>query len=171
MYKPKWVITGLPRSRTAWLGALLATPKVPVYHDILTYPPEGELYAISDPTVAIMESMHAVADGVPLAIVVRDEQGAFDACEKAFGIPLDQPFRDRSAKAFYSFLARPRERFVMVKYEGLAENDVVQALSVYLTGKEIDDRRLNTFQALNITEDAGRAFKRHASYPQLGVVH
>lgn len=140
-----------------------------MYHDILTYPPEGDVYAISDPTIAIMEPMHSVADGIPVAIIVRDEAASMDALEKAYGIPLDKPFRDKAIKAFYAFMSRPRERFVLVKYEGLAENDVVQALSVYLTGKEIDNRRLKTFQALHITEDFSRA--RLASYPKLGVAH
>lgn len=169
MHKPQWVITGLPRSRTAWLGALLATPKVPVYHDILTYPPEGEVYAISDPTVAIMEPMHKVADGVPLVIIVRDPEASFNAVETAFGVPIDKPFREKALKAFYAF-AQPTRRAMLVKYEALEHDEVVQAISLWLTGKEIDERRLKTFQALHITEDAERA-RRAAAYPQLRVVH
>lgn len=140
-----------------------------MYHDILTYPPEGEVYAISDPTIAIMEPMHRVADGVPVAIIVRDEEAAMAALEKACGVTLDKPFRDRAIKAFYDFLHRPRERFALVKYDALEHAETIQALSMYLTGKEIDERRLKTFQALHITEDMPRA--KLAANPQLRVVH
>lgn len=141
-----------------------------MYHDILTYPPEGEVYAISDPTIAIMESMHKVADDVPLVVIVREPDAAFDACAKAFGVPLDKPFREKALRAFYTFV-QPTRRAMLVKYEALDHAEVVQAISLWLTGKEIDERRLKTFQALHITEDVPRAVARGAANPQLRVVH
>lgn len=139
-----------------------------MYHDILTYPPEGNLYAISDPTIAIMESMHKMADGVPTVIIVRDEQESMAAFEKAFGLPMDKPFRDRTIRGFRAFVV-PTRPAMLVKYEALEHDEVVQAISVYLTDREIDERRLKTFRALHITEDVPRA--KLASYPKPGVVH
>ena len=139
-----------------------------MYHDILTYPPEGADYAISDPTIAIMESMHKVADDVPLVVIVREPEAAFDACAKAFGVPLDKPFREKALKAFYAFV-QPTRRAMLVKYDALEHEEVIQTISLWLTGKEIDERRIKTFQALNITEDRARA--ERVTRAALAVVH
>jgi hypothetical protein len=160
----------MPRSRTAWLGALLATPKVPVYHDILTYPPEGELYAISDPTVAVMEPAHTIADGVPTVVVVRDAQASATALARAFDVAVDKPFLDRMTKAFYAFCTKSRPA-MYVRYDALEHDEAIQAISLYLTDKEVDERRLATFRALHITEDVPRARTKLAAHPQLGLVH
>lgn len=117
-----------------------------------------------------MTSMHAVADGVPLVVIYREPEESFDACAKAFGTPLDKPFRAKALSAFNAFCGSGRPA-MYVKYAALDNDIALQAISVYLTGKEIDGRRLKTFQALNITENAPRAAARLASYPQLGLVH
>lgn len=165
---PQWIVTGLARSRTAWLGALLATPKVPVYHDVMTYPPEGDLYAIADPSIATFESFHGIADGVPTVVVVRDVDQSFAAFAKAFDIEVDRRFRERMIKAFNGFCTNRPAMFV--RYEALDNDQAVQAISEYLIGKSLDPRRLRTFQALNITEHVPKARARLA-HPELRVVH
>lgn len=140
-----------------------------MYHDVLTYPPEGDEYAISDPTIACMKSMHAAADGVPTVIVVRAPEEAFKALEAALGARLEKPFLERLEADFRAFCA-PTRRAMYVSAGVLDSPEVIQAISLYLTGKEQSERRINTFQALNITEDFERAYRRTA-YPKLGVVH
>jgi hypothetical protein len=56
---------------------------------------------------------------------------------------------------------------LLVMLPGLQDSEVLQVISKHLTGKPLDQRRIDTFQALKITQHATKAL---ASYPQLRLV-
>lgn len=170
--KPKFVITGLPRSRTAWLAALLSTPKVPVYHDVLTYPPgdAAPVYGVSDPCVALFDHLHHVADDVPTAIVLRGADDALKAAIAEFGDSAIKAFWPKYLESFYRFAARRAGKpTALVNFDALDDFDVVQVLHQFLTGRDLDRPRFDIFSRLRITEDIPKA--QRVSDPQLRVVH
>lgn len=165
MPQPKFVITGLPRCRTAWLGALLATPAVPVYHDLRTYPPAGTLYGVSDPMLAATPDGDALPSDIPCVFIFRPPQEARAALERAYGVPLDNAIWQRMVDKSSAFISKHRPLLLMLP--GLQDSEVLQVVSKHLTGKPLDQRRIDTFQALKITQHTTKA---RTAYPELRLV-
>lgn len=163
--QPKFVITGLPRSRTAWLGALLATPAVPVYHDLRTYPPTGTHYGVSDPMLAATPDGDSIPAGTPCVFMFRPPQEAKAALERAYGVELDTKIWSAMVDRSNDFISKHRPLVVMLP--GLQDSGVLQVISRHLTGKPLDQRRIDTFQALKITQHSTKAL---AAYPELRLV-
>lgn len=169
--KPKYVITGLPRSRTAWLGALCATPKTPVYHDITVYPPEGESYGIADPMIAASPRFHDLAEGVPVVVLWRDPDECYASLQRAYDVQIAKPIWDDMVKAFHAFCTKYPAMHTHV--DTLDKPEAVDFLVERLTGAKPDPRRVATFQSLNITQHVGKAKALHgvSAHPELRVVH
>lgn len=168
MNKPKFVITGTPRSRTAWLGALLATPECPVYHDIKTYPQsmEGD-YAIADPSISAFPALWALAEGVPVVVLHRPVDEVKVSLTRAYGLEMD----DRLfAKLIAHHIQFCRSHAAMhVIWSSLDDSVVVQAVARFLTGKELNAKHIETYQALNITQHVRKAVAR-MPHPKLRLV-
>jgi len=137
MIAADYLVTGLPRCRSAWLAAVLSTPEIPCVHapDDVEWPIVYR-HGLSDPCAASLHpraTLDAMA-GKPVVVIVRNEEEAwqsFRALGRRGGLTIkDRGLWGRWAKNLHQFAAASRAH--IVSYNDLSDAKIVQDLAAHL---------------------------------------
>lgn len=164
--RSRFCITGLPRSRTAWLAALMCAHGIETLHE---YPPffddlEGLRTWLYEGTEA---EPHGYVDGFsiihhaallklhfadcPIVVIQRNPQDVRRSWEAWDGPISDEMFAGVMAKALrFCSDAVNAKNVLMFPYDKLEEYDAVNALVRFCTGRMLKARTWQLFHRLKI---------------------
>ncbi len=167
----KFLITGLPRSRTAWLAAILSTEKILCWHEpINKFGSVGAVKAmldnlegyqaigISDSSVGLEADFYmAYFYEYPIVIINRKESEVITSLSKFLGIDKKQSIK--IVDTISEGLERMRKvRAVMeIDYNDLNDSTIVEGIWNYCTNEmPFDFFRCELFQNLLINQHAAK---------------
>lgn len=164
----KFLITGLPRIRSAWLAALFSTDNVRCFHDPVHHGgPDRMMDAflacqlahvgICDPAAACAypELALRVFHNHPIILIRRDEDDCRAGLENWIGAKLTH--WDEILKNYRWFLNHPTRHFMWIRYEDLDNFEVVSQLFLLCTGQKLDIDRFALFNTLKIEQHYEKA--------------
>lgn len=153
-----YLITGLPRSRTAWLAAAVGCDDHPCLHEGLVLGVDGlGQWMDENPTGGDSDSglpmfWRKLAFPYRLVIVRRDPEEAARSYAKAAGFDLTL------ARLAISNLSESLDEWALAKnhlavdYKTLSNNATVAAIIEFCTGRKADMSRLAVLQGLQIEQ-------------------
>jgi hypothetical protein len=167
MDRSRFCITGLPRSRTAWLSALLCAHGIETLHERAPFFADLEglrewLYA------GTAESPHGYVDGLaiihnaalvkqhfadcPIVVIRRDAADARRSWEAWDRAPIsDEAFAEAMAKVSgFCEEAAVRANVLIVPYAELESYEAVNRLVMHCTGRPLKVRTWQLFHRLKI---------------------
>ena len=154
-------LTGLPRSRTAWLANLFTTGEIFCWHDaLLLCGSPADLpqllrknAPIGDSDSALILFYPDVAEmfpGSPWVIVERDPQDAFDSLVKRFGHDVSRGGWPMLIAAMQT-IPKDDPNVLRVRYEELNDVEVVRRIWEHcVPAVEFDERRWALLKRLNV---------------------
>lgn len=163
----RFLISGHPRTRTAWLCALINAHGVRCYHDAITNNiPLDTDAGIADPTIACYQPAEGVmaCTGPRICLLRRDWQHAF---EKWSGCEVLPSGADRIETNVQSF---QRGAKVTLSYELLDDRHVVGDV-LKLCGVEPDPELLRVFDQLKIEQHQAKAQRAFAEAGPASIIH
>jgi hypothetical protein len=158
----KFLITGLPRIRSAWFSALLQSLSVDTCHDYQTrfdslsalqrWLHEPALKGWCDPSAAcLLPEFSAVEfDGRPIVIIERDEASSRRAFEQWYGEPLPQ--FDTVVANYEQFKSAVRGSALIVSYTDLEQYPTIAQIVGYCTGISLPFKTWQAFDLLRIEQ-------------------
>lgn len=165
----RFLITGHPRSRTAWLAALFSGDGVSVFHDLHFV--SGELPAalsfgavrnvtvgVCDPSAASVWPKEACEafNGHPIVLIERKE--AREAARRwAPGLTKDVLDLWASNIARFKALAT---NVLTVPYESLEDNATVANIYFHCTAKVLSYQKIELFQTLKICQHTDKLVRQ-----------
>jgi hypothetical protein len=170
----RYLVTGLPRIRSAWLAALLGSNERPCYHDALVeFKNEAGLESYfgatdsagwSDPTAACYFTDLSIRlySHKPVVIVDRDEKSAMENF-RSFMRLNGGDLTDWGWKYMVHNLARFRSSMphaMAIDFAKLDDYETVARVYRHCVGAELSQERFNIFNLLNIEEMASKALGR-----------
>lgn len=155
----RFLVSGEPRCRTAWLTALLNAHGFLTYHDPLTFgvPILGE-YGVCDPALALGAPKSTLRHflGSPVVCLYSDDPlSNIMALMAVYGGKTTLLEQTRSLNNLEYFKSRVE---YLVHVDELEDNEKVANLVTYLTGKPADHRLITIFQGLLITQHVEKAY-------------
>jgi hypothetical protein len=161
----QYLLTGLPRIRSAWFAALLSTDSIPCYHSV-EHPEEltGE-YGISDPGAIALYSDWAfwASASVPVVIVTRDSAESRKSLERWSGITLSQDGWEAILERYDAFLDDATPMTLYVPYGCLEDYAAVAMIHKHLTGRPLSRTRFDILNGLKIEQHLDKAKARDRS--------
>lgn len=169
-----YLITGLPRTRSAWLAALLGSLEVPCYHDTLTtFGGLGEFataaddpkheFGLSCPGAACVFpdfAAHVFRDK-PIVFIARDPDDAFNSASKFLGSPFPEWKTVMRNSADFLAITTSRPMGIMaVEFQQLEDFNVVSKIHEYCTGKPLPKSRFNVFNDLSVEQNLYKVVRR-----------
>jgi hypothetical protein len=162
-----YLITGLPRIRSAWLSALLSTEMLPCYHEAPTerMPPikTGAPFGLLDPGAACLYPNWALEhfSEERIILIERPISDSRRALEKFAGMPATnwKAIEDR----YLWFRGKLPKRATRVRFKELADYEVVAALYAMCTRGELSRQRFELFDGLRIEQDVVKRAKAEAA--------
>lgn len=150
----KFLLTGLPRTRTAWFTALLNAHGFVTKHDRIGREPLGD-YGRCDPCAACIYPNEALTHyyDSPIVVIERNPMHSFSAYMKWSGVPIDW----RLVEDNYNWFVTHAKSAVMVKFNDLNDYDVVNGLVLHLTHKPLSIDLFETFNLLEIDQHKDKA--------------
>jgi hypothetical protein len=158
-----YLITGYPRSRSAWLAALFADDNRPCYHEAPSQAhaiPATASFGLSDPGAACVYPRRAleVFAQRPILFVRRDPAEAREALERWSGMELTN--WDAIAARAEWFVAQNPPKLMVVQYADLCSYAIINRIGLHLTGKIVKRARFELFDSLQIEQDIAKAVER-----------
>lgn len=156
-----YLILGRPRSRTAWLSALLYRdpPGVPCYHDrmhqLTEWVAAGKPFGWSAPSAPMMaiNYLARVYQSAPIVVIGRPAEECFQSLERFTGLEFESQAIERYEKRFQALLDRlPADRTLSIPYSGLDEYETVDRVHRHCLGWPLDRDRYHTFNLLRIEQ-------------------
>jgi hypothetical protein len=148
-----YLVSGLPRCRTAWLTALFNAHGSLCYHDVIPQQLPYDIQAgICDPSLACVtpEKALAAAHGKPKVYLFRPLEESIAALEKWWGQGKLRGAKDlfsKNAEIYRLGMEGPK-----LHVDQLDDNHVVADLVKYCTGKDASKEIIEIFQLLKIEE-------------------
>ena len=151
-----YLITGLPRCRTAWLAALLYGD-IPCYHDnpgsLLALVAIGTPFGLSSPSLVAWKPMLAVeifADA-PIVVVHRPAIDSRASHEAWFGSRLEnwKIIEDRFA---WFMREVPRDRLLVVESSELDNYEAANRVHFHCLGTPLPAEKFGVFNLLKIEQ-------------------
>lgn len=166
MNRSRFLITGLPRSRTAWIAALFCAHEIETIHEypvfFKTIEQLGDwLHAGTE------ESPHGYVDGFsiihhaelarqtffdnPIVVIQRNPADVRASWEKWSGPIIDEQFSEvmRKVKTFCDQMA-PYSNCLIVNYDALDDYESVNKMVVHCTGRPLKQITWQLFHHLKI---------------------
>jgi hypothetical protein len=158
-----YLITGYPRTRSAWLAALLSEDNRVCYHEAPSQAqpiPATSSFGLSDPGAACLYPQRAleVFRERPIVFVRRDPGEALAALENWSGMEIPQ--WDEVKRRCEWFLAQKPPKLMTVEYHDLANYGVINRISLHVTSKIVKRARFELFDSLRIEQDIEKAVAR-----------
>lgn len=161
-----YLITGLPRIRSAWLSALLTRDDLVCYHEAPTMAMSainGQVpFGLSDPGAACLYPNTALEKfgKSKVVIVERVASQSRRALEKFAGVPATN--WDALEERYHLF-RRMFPNAWIIKFIHLGEYSAVDDLYRFLTGRELSHERFALFDGLRIEQDIVKRAQQEAS--------
>ncbi len=159
-----FLISGMPRCRTAWLTAVLNAHGILTYHDVILHRRDvkSDEYGVCDPTLALMFPRQTLAHyaGSPIIRLYADDLNErFDALDAWSHKPLTMKMR-RIYRTNYAWFAYNTPD-VGIHVNELEDDDVVGEIITTCTRGEVTPSReiISIFQLLKIEEHVKKALK------------
>ena len=155
-----YLVTGLPRMRSAWLAAVLATEEVPCFHEDVHEHAKHMPFGLCDPGAACTYPQRALElwRDRKVVVVVRDEAEARVSFELWAEQKTDWSVLSDRYQWFFQNVHRP----FLVYYKHLAEYPVMAALYEQVTGQKLSRTRWHLFEGLNVQQHKPTARERFA---------
>lgn len=162
----KYLITGLPRIRSAWFAALLSNDEFPCYHDILSMGTliKDKAFGLSDPSAACAypnTALNCIDKNCKVVFISRTHTESKDSLSKKYpeadwnGIVSRYVFFcDKLSKK------HPIENLLMIDFDALNSYETVNKISLFCTGKKLSRKRYRLFDALRIEQHVDKARAR-----------
>lgn len=162
-----YLVTGLPRIRSAWLSALLSTEMMPCYHEAPTEKmapiDTAAPYGLLDPGAACLYPNWALShfSNHLIIIVERPINDSKRALEKFAGVAAANwaAIEDR----YLMFREKAPKRAVRVKFRDLAKYEVVAELYSMCARGRLTRQRFELFDGLRIEQDIVKRVKAEAA--------
>lgn len=164
----RFLITGLPRIRSAWMAALFSSDRVRCFHDAVHHGGvekmleqiqscSAPIVGLIDPSAASVypRSVLAMFDRCPIILINRHEEDCRTGLEKWTGWKLGH--WDDVVAAHKWFLEQLGPRLVWVDYDDLDDFDTVAEIYRVCTGLQLDKDRFDLFNTLKIEQHFGKA--------------
>ena len=154
---PEYLITGLPRMRSAWLSAVLSTPDLPCVHDRATAGLVDYKHGLSDPMVSCVAPAAMVKvtyrQPLPVVIIERNPEEAFASlCVMADRADLSIDRREWESLVREHLWFRERvPQAMVVPYDLLNDSYVVQSIGAAV-GVSLSIPHIDRFQRLYIEQ-------------------
>lgn len=167
-----YLIAGRPRSRTAWLSALLYGA-LPCYHDDLRrldgLVAAGTPFGFASPSLVVTDPARALElfSDCPIVIVDRDPHESWPALERWAGFPLPgwRELEDR----YQWFLAHvPCSRLLTVRYEMLEHYSHANTVNSHCLGTPLCHDRFRAFSTLRVEQHREKAARNAPTDISLG---
>lgn len=149
-----FLVTGLPRTRSAWFAALLGAAHAPNPQDY------ARLKNVCDPSAACLypDTALKVWQDAPIVIIERDPVIAGTALSEWAGHPVWGTGWDVILHNYRHFKESARTKSLRVaKFEDLDSYSVVNALVVHVTGEPLSRERFDLFNGIKIEQHLGKA--------------
>jgi hypothetical protein len=168
----RFLITGLPRIRSAWFSALLQSLSVDTCHDYQTrfdslsalqrWLREPGLKGWCDPSAACLLPEFSAVEfaGHPIVIIDRDEASSRRAFEQWYGEPLPQ---FDTVVANYEQFKRSVGSALVVPYAALAHYDTVARTVDFCTGISLPFKTWQAFDLLAIEQHMSKVRALYAA--------
>lgn len=164
----RFLVTGLPRVRTAWMAALFSGDKVKCFHDAVHHGGvqrllehvdscRSPIVGLLDPGAACVYPREAIKmfAGWPIVVVERNSDDSRTGLQNWFGFPLDN--WENLESNFKWFLENIPTQYYSVPFDALDEFNTVNHLYGHCTGLSLDSHRFNLFNTLKIEQHRGKA--------------
>jgi hypothetical protein len=166
VHQGSYLITGLPRIRSAWLSALLSHDDFYCYHEAPTtaMPPinPGFPFGLCDPGAACLYPRTALNlfGAHKVVIIDRSARDSRRALEKFAGAPATnwQALEERD-----EFFCSRVEDAYFVSFKDLSKFSVVDALHRHVIGRPLNRQRFDLFDGLRIEQDVVKRAKAEAA--------
>lgn len=165
-----YLVTGLPRIRSAWLAAVLTRDDAISYHEAPTEqmrPIDGKLpFGLFDPGAACLYPNFALKafDRRKIVIIERDPAISRRALEKFAGSEL--PYWE-AVESRYNQFRRYAVQPMIVPFKHLAQFDTVDRISKFVTGWPLSRARFDLFDGLRIEQDIVKRALAEAAKPAI----
>lgn len=155
----RYLITGHPRTRSAWLAALCSAHGSKCIHDAHTYGIDlAADVGFSDPGLGCLKPREAF-ENCKGAIVFIERPGTWRAAfEAAFETPLDDAYVERCERNLATMKGGLASRVYHV--DELADDNIVAEIIETLTGLEPDYGLIEIWQHLQIEQHRAKAYAR-----------
>lgn len=170
----RFLVTGLPRMRSAWLAALFSSDQVQCFHDAIHHggvdrmladisASKAQIVGLLDPSAASVYPRDALAifGNDPIVVVFRDERECRTGLEKWMGQYLTH--WDELVKHCQWFLKAVDRKFYAIEYATLDDYEAVAEMYRICTGLTLDRHRFDLFNTLKIEQHYGKAAQAAAS--------
>lgn len=157
-----YLITGLPRTRSAWLAALFSSDALPCFHEAPASPDTidtSKPFGLCDPSAACLYPHHAlkIFSGKTIVVVLRGAASARESLEVLLGQKASA--WDAIEERYNHFLANaPNVR--TVPFGGLSDFGTVRQLYREVRGRNLSRVRFDLFDGLLIEQDLAKAAAR-----------
>lgn len=158
----RYLLTGLPRIRSAWFAALLSTDQIPCYHS----PPAPEEligeFGISDPGACLLypDWTDWASASAPVVIVTRDSQESRTSLERWSGEAIPEAGWKALIERYDEFLDSASPMTLYVPYGCLEDYTAVAMIHKHLTGRALSRNRFDIFNGLKIEQHLAKARNR-----------
>lgn len=163
----RFLITGFPRMRSAWLAALFSSDLVHCFHDAAHHgsvtgmlnevvKSTSQIVGLCDPSAACVYPQLAIklfAES-PIVIVRREADDAKQALETWAGMEMKN-WHELGAN--YDWFARSAAHACWIDYADLDDYFVVSELYRHCTGLLLDKHRFDLFNTLKIEQHREKA--------------
>lgn len=169
----RFLITGLPRIRSAWLAALFSDREVSCFHDGIHHggvdgllakvdASEAAFTGLIDPAAACVYPRQALAmfGQSPIVVVMRDPADCRNGFERWFGRELAN--WDEMVKNLEWFMQEHARKFYAIDYASLDDHAAVSEMFKICTGLTLDRHRFDLFNTLKIEQHHGKAAQAFA---------
>lgn len=170
----RFLITSLPRGRTAWLAALLTAHGAPCLHEAaIAYGrpmPLDDIFAdgylgIVDPGAAVIyrDTLEAAFADCPTVLIRRDPGEAKAAFETWLGRPVAGWHKAEEGIAWFEDHFKP----LVVDFEDLEYPAAAEKIIEHVTSRPFDERVWRLFDTLKIEQHRTKAEARMRAFTWL----
>lgn len=158
----KFVITGYPRCRSAWLSAILTAHGSPCLHEPEVLRPGWRdlsefagFDGISDPSCTVLypEQLTKHCYGRPCVYIKRDREEAISSLRAWSGLPVDNLDRYTTGLKWFVTHFKP----MIVPYAMLDDPHWVEAIIQHVTAKPMNPAIFALFDKLDIQQSLPKA--------------
>ena len=158
-----YLIAGLPRSRTAWLTALLYQDDLPCYHDayfqLSGLVERGTPFGFASPSLVCVNPQLAlqVFAAHPIVTISRDPTTCRQSLARWSGLP--SPHWTTLMGGYDVFcrgIAKNRD-VLHVSYESLDTYETANALYRHVLNRDLPEERFQVFDGLQIEQNRAKA--------------
>jgi hypothetical protein len=153
-----YLILGRPRSRTAWLSALLFGD-IPCYHDELfslkDLLVQGDPFGLAAPSLPItdFDGIERIYSEAPILVIDRTASECYESLSRFAGLKFMPSNIQHFEERFQVLLDRlPTQRRLTIRYSDLDQYETVNRIHEHCVGGPLAPERFHVFNLLRIEQ-------------------